>query len=190
MIPFTGRVLCAAFVAASLGHGASAQETSNQVAVASDWSVFEFPPVCGTEKAGEECRQQGTKPTECWGITQPRETVNTRDGQPVSVRRGDIRLFVTFRPGAPGEISFTGGYPFAEQSTVAVDVDGSAYEMFTDGEWAWPASPEADATLLAAMKAGTQATLTARSGKGTQTKDTFSLRGFTAAMTEAEARCK
>lgn len=73
---------------------------------------------------------------------------------------------------------------------MAVDVDGSAYEMFTDGEWAWPASPEADATLLAAMKAGTQATLTARSGKGTQTKDTFSLRGFTAAMTEAEARCK
>jgi hypothetical protein len=32
--------------------------------------------------------------------------------------------------------------------------------------------------------------LTGRSGRGTQTRDTFSLDGFTAAMTEAEARCK
>jgi hypothetical protein len=173
MIPLTGRVLGAALIAATLPFAAMAQESSNRVAVTSDWNVF-----------AEE------SPKECWGVTVPKETVNTRDGQPVSVRRGDILLFVTYRPGAPGEVSFTGGYPFADGSTVAMDVDGNAFELFTDGEWAWPATPEADAALLAAMKAGTQATLTARSGKGTQTKDTFSLRGFTAAMTEAEARCK
>ena len=40
------------------------------------------------------------------------------------------------------------------------------------------------------MKNGAQAVVTARSGKGTQTQDTFSLRGFTAAMTEAETRCQ
>ena len=173
MIPFTGRGLGAALVVAMLPFGAMAQESSNRVAVTSDWNVF-----------AEE------NPKECWGVTVPKETVNTRDGQPVSVRRGDILLFVTYRPGAPGEVSFTGGYPFAEGSTVSVDVDGTAFELFTDGEWAWPATPDQDAALLAAMKAGTQATLSARSGKGTQTKDTFSLRGFTAAMTEAEARCK
>lgn len=173
MIPLTGRVLGAALIAATLPFAAMAQESSNRVAVTSDWNVF-----------AEE------SPKECWGVTVPKETVNTRDGQPVSVRRGDILLFVAYRPGAPGEVSFTGGYPFADGSTVAMDVDGNAFELFTDGEWAWPATPEADAALLAAMKAGTQATLTARSGKGTQTKDTFSLRGFTAAMTEAEARCK
>jgi hypothetical protein len=71
-----------------------------------------------------------------------------------------------------------------------VAVDGQPYQMFTDGEWAWPGSPEDDAKLLAALKAGTAATLTARSGKGTQTVDTFSLRGFTAAMEDAEKRCK
>ena len=116
--------------------------------------------------------------------------VNTRDGQPVSVRRGDVLLFVTFRPGKPGEISFTGGYPFAGGSTVEVAVDGNAYQLFTDGEWAWPGSAEEDAKLLAALKAGTTATLTARSGKGTQTVDTFSLRGFTAAMEDAGKRCQ
>jgi hypothetical protein len=30
----------------------------------------------------------------------------------------------------------------------------------------------------------------ARSGKGTETTDTFSLRGFTAAMEDAEKRCQ
>lgn len=174
MTPLFGRVFGAALMVATLPAGfALAQESDNRVAVTSDWNVF-------TEE----------EPKECWGVTVPKETVNTRDGQPVSVRRGDILLFVTFRPGKPGEVSFTGGYPFAEGSTVGVTIDGTAYEMFTDGEWAWPATPESDAQILAAMKNGAQAVLTARSGKGTQTQDTFSLRGFTAAMTEAETRCK
>jgi hypothetical protein len=150
-----------------------AQESTNVVATMTDWSVF-------VEES----------PKECWGVSKPKETVNTRDGQPVSVRRGDILLFVTFRPGKPGEISFTGGYAFAGGSTVEVNVDGAAYQLFTDGEWAWPGSAEDDATLLAALKKGSTATLTARSGRGTQTQDTFSLRGFTAAMTDAETRCK
>lgn len=174
MTTLFGRVLGAALFAASLTGGAAlAQESDNLVAVTSDWNVF-------TEE----------EPKECWGVTVPRETVNTRDGQPVQARRGDILLFVTFRPGRPGEISFTGGYPFANGSTVAMNVDGTSFELFTDGEWAWPASPEQDAQLLAAMKAGTTAVLTARSERGTQTQDTFSLRGFTAAMTEAETRCR
>ncbi|NEX46830.1 invasion associated locus B family protein [Pseudotabrizicola algicola] len=170
------------FVRTALGVGmalaaapALAQESTNRVATKTDWSVF-------TE----------ANPKECWGVSSPKETVNSRDGQPVSVRRGDILLFVTFRPGsgARGEISFTGGYPFANGSTVKVEIDGQSYDLFADGEWAWPASAEADAALLTAMKRGATAVLTGASGRGTQTKDTFSLRGFTAAMQEAEARCK
>lgn len=153
--------------------GAVAQESTNIVGTATDWSIF-------TE----------ADPKECWGVSPPKETVNTRDGQPVSVRRGDIMLFVTFRPGgSSGEVSFTGGYPFAPGSTVAVAVDGQTYQLFTEGEWAWAASPADDAALMTALRKGTTAVLTARSGKGTQTQDTFSLRGFTAAMDEAAKRC-
>jgi hypothetical protein len=168
------RVACAAAMALATT-SAFAQESTNLVATKTDWSVF-------TEG----------NPKECWGVSSPKETVNSRNGQPVSVRRGDILLFVTFRPGsgAKGEISFTGGYPFAPQSTVKVEIDGQSFELFSDGEWAWPASAEADAALLTAMKKGSTAILTGASGRGTQTKDTFSLRGFTAAMQEAEARCK
>ena len=117
---------------------ALAQESTNRVATMTDWSVF-----------AEE------SPKECWGVSSPKETVNSRDGQPVSVRRGDILLFVTFRPGSGGgEVSFSGGYPFAPGSTVKVNIDGQIYDLFSDGEWAWPATPEDDAALLAALKKG------------------------------------
>ena len=172
MTSLFGRTLAVAAITFS-GAMAQAQESTNRVATMTDWNVF-------TEES----------PKECWGVSKPKETVNSRDGQPVSVRRGDILLFVTFRPGKPGEISFTGGYPFAGGSTVEVSVDGNAYQLFTDGEWAWPGSAEEDAKLLTALKAGTTASLSARSGKGTQTIDTFSLRGFTAAMEDAEKRCQ
>lgn len=149
-----------------------AQESSNVVATMTDWSVF-------VEES----------PKECWGVSSPKETVNTKDGNPVQVRRGGILLFVTFRPSASGEISFAGGYPFAGGSTVKLDVDGTTYDLITDGEWAWPGTKDDDAAILSALKKGTTAVLTAKSGKGTQTKDTFSLRGFTAAMEDAAKRC-
>lgn len=151
-----------------------AQESTNRVASNTDWSVF-------TEES----------PKECWGVSSPKETVNTRDGNPVSVRRGDILLFVTFRPGgAKGEISFSGGYPFAPGSAVSMDIDGNKFDLIVDGEWAWPGTAEDDATILASMKKGTGAVLTGKSAKGTQTKDSFSLRGFTASMDEAAKRCQ
>jgi len=154
---------------------ASAQEQStNRVAAKTDWSVF----------VDED-------PTECWGVSAPKETVNTRDGRVVAVRRSDILLFVFFRPGAEGkgQVTFTGGDPFAPNSKVTMSISGSNFDLFTDGEWAWPASAADDAKIVAAMKRGAQAVMTGRSARGTQTKDTFSLLGFTAAMDDASKRC-
>jgi invasion protein IalB len=164
---------------AQLGAPAFAQTTAgtsdNLVTTKTAWAVF---------VEGE--------PKECWGMSQPKETVVTLDGKEVSASRGDIALFITFRPAqAGGEIAYAAGYTFAEGSTVEVVIDGSAYQMpiIKDG-YAWPASPEDDAKLLAAMQKGANATVTGRSSKGKTVKDTFSLSGFTAAMTEAEGRCK
>ena len=141
---------------------------------ATDWSVF-----------------TGDNPKECWSVSPPKQTVNTRDSKPVSVKRSDILLFVTFRPGqAGGETSFTGGYPFAPGSTVELNVDGTKFNMIADGEWAWASGVDDDAKILASLQKGASAVLKAHSAKGTNTEDTFSLRGFTAAATEAASRCK
>lgn len=169
-----GAVLCAM---APFATGVMAQDSTNRVAAKTDWSVF-------VEQ----------NPTECWGVSAPKETVNTdtNTGRIKSVRRGDILLFVTFRPGsgAKGEVSFTGGYPFAPGSTVELAIGETKFQLFVEGEWAWPASASDDTALVAALKRGAEASLTARSARGTTTKDTFSLLGFTAAMEEAETRCK
>jgi hypothetical protein len=173
--------IAGALLGAALGFGAQAayaQQARGEtecVSAKTDWSVCVWP-----------------NPKECWGVSKPKETVNTRDGRPVSVQRGDILLFVTFRPGsgARGEVSFTGGYPFAETGPVRVEIDGRRFDLIADDEWAWPGSAQDDAAILAALRAGSTAVVTAQSRRGTQTKDTFSLTGFTAAMTEAEQRCK
>nr|WP_170614143.1 invasion associated locus B family protein [uncultured Ruegeria sp.] len=161
---------------AGMATTATAQQASstNRVAAKTDWSVF-----------------VESDPTECWSVSAPRETVNTRGGRVVSVRRSDILLFVFFRPNAEvkGQVTFTGGYPFAPGSTVNLNVDGTEFELITEGEWAWPATEGEDLKVVAAMKRGTEAVLTARSERGTQTKDTFSLLGFTAAIEDAEKRC-
>lgn len=152
---------------------ALAQVSTNRVAAETDWSVF-----------------VEDNPKECWGVSAPKETVNTRDGQAVAVRRGDVLLFVTYRPGSTeGEVSFTGGYPFAGGSTVELDIGGTKFDLFSDGEWAWAGSKDDDAKIITALKAGASAVLTARSSRGTQTKDTFSLVGISAALDEAAKRC-
>ncbi|ETX28499.1 invasion associated locus B family protein [Roseivivax isoporae] len=166
--------LIGATMALSAVAATAQQESTNRVDAMTDWSVFE-----------------GNEPRECWAVTTAKETVNTRDGRVVAVTRGQILLMVFFRPEAEvtGQVAFTGGYPFADGSTVNINIGGTEFEMFTEGEWSWPATPQDDARIVTAMKRGADAVVTARSSRGTQTEDTFSLLGFTAAVEDAERRC-
>jgi hypothetical protein len=173
MISIIARGFCIAAFSIAAG-GATAQESTNRVAANTDWSVF-----------------VEDDPKECWSVSKPKEMVNTRGGQVVAVRRGEVLLFVSYRPAnsGKGEVSFTGGYPFQDDSTVALTIGGETYQLFTDGEWAW-ASPEDDPKIIEAMKRGADAVAVGVSGRGTRTEDTFSLLGFTAAVEDAAKRCE
>ena len=169
-------IILALALALSAGTVSAQDESENRVAAKTDWSVF-------VESDPEQL---------CWTVSAPKETVNTRDGRIVSARRDAIVLFVSHWPGKSvfGEVSFTGGYPFKSGSTASLQIGDATYELFTDGEWAWAATPDDDAKIITSMKRGTEAVVTALSSRGTTTKDTFSLLGFTAALEEAQARCK
>ena len=164
--------VCALALVAAMGVGA--QESDNRVAAHTDWSVFE-----------------ANEPSQCWSVSAPKEQVNTREGRVVAVRRDPARLFVSYIPDSNvnGQVSFTGGYPFREGSTVTLDIGGTAFEMFTDGEMAWSASDQEDSKIITAMKRGSEAVVVGFSSRGTKTEDTFSLFGFTAAVEDAEKRC-
>jgi hypothetical protein len=154
---------------------AIAQSVSeNIVSEQADWAVYE-----------------DSDPKECWAVAAPKETVNTRDGRVVSVTRSQMLLMTFYRPasGVSAQVTFTGGYPFAPDSTVNLNVDGNDFDLIVQGEWAWPENTSDDAKIVAAMKAGAEAVVTGRSARGTTTKDTFSLKGYTAAVNEAAKRC-
>ena len=164
---------------ALLAGGQAFAQSAERVATHTAWSVF-----------------VASNPRECYIVSPPTESSARRDGSPVTVNRGDIRLFVTFRPGEGGtanEVSFTGGYPLREGSPVRLEVGSEAFTMSPGRadaqEWAWT-DPSEDARAVAAMRRGANARVTANSTRGNTTVDTFSLSGFTAAITDAEARCR
>lgn len=173
------RILATAVLAAALAAPVAAQENTS-VAAFRDWSVF-----------------TPSDPRECYIVSPPIKSEARRNGADVtsSVRRGDILLFVTIRPdqGVDKEISFTGGYPFAGDDTIDVEIGGTKYALSPGSgesdQWAWPPSPDKDKELVDAMRAGVQAVITGVSARGTTTIDSFSLLGFTAALEKAEELC-
>lgn len=154
-------------LAVGLARPLLAQETSA-------WSVF-----------------QATDPVECFTASTPASQANTQDGEPIEVARGSTVLYVLYRPseGLSGQVVFKGGYPSAPDSPVTLDVDGTQFTLFLEGDWAWPADPEEDSRIVDAFRSGSEAVVTAQSGRGTVVRDTFSLRGFTASLEEAQRLC-
>ena len=159
--------------------GPAAAQENESVAAFRDWSVF-----------------NAADPRECYVVTPPTSTRALRGGDEVSVRRGDILLFVTIRPGqgVDKEVSFTGGYPFRDGSEIEVEIGDDSFSMAPGSgeseQWAWPPTPENDAELVEAMRGGVTAVITAVSSRGTTTVDSFSLMGFTNALEEAERLCQ
>lgn len=155
---------------------ASAQ-TQNRVDVKRDWSIFQV------DRNGSAI---------CWIVSRPTKSVARRGGKQVAVNRGDIFLMVAVRPsdGVKQEVSFISGYPFRKGSEVEARIGSSKLAMFTSGENAWLRSPDEDAKAVAAFRKGVDAVVEGVSARGTTTIDTFSLLGFTAALENAQERCK
>ena len=117
-------------------------------------------------------------------------------GQPTKsqgnyTRRGDVYTYVTQRPSKKrlNEVSISIGYPFKKESAVSVSVGKSNFLMFTDVDTAWNAKPKDDVRMVKAMRAGATMTASGVSGRGTKTRDVFSLKGFTKAYAEMNKAC-
>lgn len=156
--------------------GAAYAQVSSRIDGAGDWSVFKT-----TTKEGAVC----------WVTTAPTEWVAKREGKKVDVNRGDIYLMVSVWPdrGVSNEVSVVSGYPYAKDSQVKAKIGDDSFTLYTDGEGAWLGSPDDDGSMVKSMKKGRSAVVTGQSGRGTETTDTFSLMGFSAALSAAEKAC-
>ena len=133
-------------------------------------------------------------PKECWVASAPLSVENTRGGKKVSVNRGDILVQVTWIPSQQvvGEVSFSSGYQLRNpgQDPVKMQIGSSVFELIAEGQHAWAANAEIDTQIRVAMTKGSNAVLFGTSQRsGTNTKDLFSLKGFTAALKDAKQRC-
>ena len=113
------------------------------------------------------------------------------NSEPKNVRRGPIYTLVAHRPGdkVRDEVSIFVGYPFKEGSTVKVTITGKDFTLFTDSDSAWNYDARGDQNMVKAMVGGNAMVVEGRSKRGTQTRDSYSLSGFTAAHAAISKAC-
>ncbi|WP_262692268.1 invasion associated locus B family protein [Kordiimonas aestuarii] len=124
----------------------------------------------------------------CYIISSPKRSTASKK----NATRGQIYMTVTHRPkfGVRGEVNAVVGYPIRRGSEASISVDGRhSFRFFTEGSGAWAYDPKDDAAAVAAMKAGANLVVKATSQRGTDTTDTYSLSGFTAAYNAITKAC-
>ena len=108
-------------------------------------------------------------------------------------KRGDIYTVITHRPAEKSYdvVNINAGYTYKPTSKVVVKIGNKNYtRLFIDGNKAWAIDEAADKELVTAMKRGDRMIITGTSSKGTNTKDTYSLKGFSQAYLAISKKCK
>lgn len=149
---------------------AAAQAKPQKLAAYGDWEVFRL----------------GQAPAKvCFAAARPQASA------PAGARRGEVYLMVAHKPAEKirHEISVYFGYPLAEASTVEVQIGGSNFALFSSDRSAWAADAKTDKAISDAMALGLTLTAKGASARGTQTTDTYSLKGFTAVRNKLDSAC-
>ena len=121
----------------------------------------------------------------CYAVSTPAESV------PKNVRRGEIHVMVSRRSSAPAdELILVSGYPFKDGSMARVSIGPSTFNLTTANEFAWVPVGEGAEPVVKAMIGGQQMIVEGLSARGTETTDTYSLLGFTAAYQAIVKTCK
>ena len=104
----------------------------------------------------------------------------------------EARMFVSFRPGEKisNEISITGGYEFNNKNSITAKSGKSKYKFdITQEGFAWIADNKLENKMIKTMKRGSRIMITGYNQKGSQTRDHYSLLGFTKAYNAAKTSC-
>jgi invasion protein IalB len=106
-------------------------------------------------------------------------------------KRDEVLFFVT-RWSADKDknvVSLSNGYTFKKDSTATLEVKGKTFKLFTDGTMAWTKDAAEDDAAVKEIKAGSSMTVKGTSSRGTETTDTYSLKGSGEAYKAILAAC-
>ena len=112
------------------------------------------------------------------------------DRAPKNLKRDPSRLFVTFRKNEKikNELSVTSGHMYKKSSVMAKS-GKNEFLFFSQGNFAWLIDGEEEFNLIKTMKRASKLSVTARTSTGTETKDMYSMMGFTKAYNTARKSC-
>ena len=117
------------------------------------------------------------------------QTVPTKRA-PAAVKRDKSKLFVTFRPfeEIKDEVSLTSGHDYKTSSVIASS-GKRRYSFFSQKNFAWLLDDQEEKKFIQLMKKATDIIVKARTTKGAETTDHYSMMGFTKAYNTAKKTC-
>ena len=142
------------------------------------------PRSTGKYKNWESFTVETDKGKVCFAQTTPTKRA------PSSIQRGQSKLFVTFRPSEDikDEVSLTSGHDY-KTSTVSAASGKKRYSFFSQKNFAWLLDDQEEKNFIKLMKRATNLIIKARTTKGAETTDHYSMMGFTKAYNTAKKAC-
>ncbi|MEY9180778.1 invasion protein IalB [Bradyrhizobium sp. USDA 326] len=124
----------------------------------------------------------------CFALAKPSSSKTNPPNRP----RDPAYAFVSTRPAEKvnNEVSVMIGYALKPGSESTVEVGGASFAMYTQGDGLWIKNAAEEERMVEAMRKSADLVVKGISAKGTETTDTFSLKGLAQALDKIAHDCK
>jgi hypothetical protein len=124
----------------------------------------------------------------CFALAKPSSSKTNPPNRP----RDPAYAFVSTRPAEKviNEVSIMIGYALKPGSESSLEVGGASYAMYTQGDGLWIKNAAEEERMVDAMRKSADVTVKGVSAKGTETIDTFSLKGLSQALDKLAQDCR
>jgi len=124
----------------------------------------------------------------CFALAKP----TTSKTNPPNRPRDPAYAFVSTRPAekVSNEVSIMIGYTLKPGSESTLQVGGASYAMYTQGDGLWIKNAAEEDQMVQAMRRSADAVVKGISAKGTETTDTFSMKGLSQALDRIAQDCR
>ncbi len=124
----------------------------------------------------------------CFALAKPSSSETSPPNRP----RNPVYMFVSTRPAdkVSNEVSLVIGYPFKAGTEASAQIGGTNFALYTQQDGAWIKNAAEEAKMIEAMRGADSAVVKGVSAKGTQSTDTFSLKGVSQALDRTAQECK
>lgn len=124
----------------------------------------------------------------CFALAKPASSKTNPPNRP----RDPSYAFVSTRPAekVANEVSIMIGYQLKPGSEGSVEIGNSRYAMYAQGDGLWIKNAAEEDAMVAALRKGADAVVKGTSAKGTETIDTFPLKGLAQALDKLAQECR